>query len=69
LRAIFKTDDNPFHDRRDYYEPKFTILPEPVLRHEEVWPQGGKLNENRGDKTDRQTYENKRAQEENEEAL
>ncbi len=47
LRAIFKTDDDPFHDRRDYYYPKFTILPEPSLRREEIWPQGGRLNENR----------------------
>ena len=46
LQEIFKTSDDPFHDRRDYYEPKFTILPEPALRHEKVWPQGGRLNEN-----------------------
>jgi hypothetical protein len=46
LRALFKTDDDPFHDRRDYYEPRFAILPEPALRHEKVWPQGGRLNEN-----------------------
>jgi len=46
LRALFKTDDDPFHDRRDYYHPKFKILPEPALRREEVWAQGGKLNEN-----------------------
>lgn len=47
LRAIFKTDEDPFHDRRDYYLPRFTILPEPELRRPEIWSQGGKLNENR----------------------
>ncbi len=46
MRAIFKTDDNPFHNNKKYYEPRFTILPSPTLRHEEVWQQGGKLNEN-----------------------
>lgn len=50
LQDIFKTSDDPFHDRRDYYQPKFTILPEPTLRREEVWAQGGRLNENRADK-------------------
>ncbi len=47
LRAFFKTDDNPFHDRRDYYQPKFTIKSEPALRQKEIWSQGGRLNENR----------------------
>jgi len=47
LRTLFKTDEDPFHDRRDYYQPKFTILPEPDLRRAEIWAQGGKLNENR----------------------
>ncbi|OGF60525.1 hypothetical protein A3C05_03440 [Candidatus Giovannonibacteria bacterium RIFCSPHIGHO2_02_FULL_45_40] len=48
LQMVFETNDAPFHDRRDYYEPKFTILPEPDLRREEPYPQGGRLNENRG---------------------
>lgn len=47
LRALFKTDEDPFYDRRDYYHPKFTILPEPDLRRAEIWPQGGHLNDNR----------------------
>lgn len=67
LQDTFKTRDDPFRDNRAYYEPKFAILPEPSLRHEEVWPQGGKLNENRGDKTDRLAYEEKRLREETEE--
>ncbi len=46
MRAIFKTDENPFHDTRNYYHPRFTLLPSPELRQEEVWQQGGKLNEN-----------------------
>ncbi len=53
LRAIFKTDVDPFHNRRDYYLPKFTVLPEPDLRRAEIWTQGGRLNENRRyDETD-----------------
>ncbi len=47
LKDIFETRDDPFRDTRDYYEPKFKILPEPSLRQEEIWPQGGRLNENR----------------------
>lgn len=47
LREICKTDDDPFHVYQDYYHPKFTILPEPTLRRKEIWPQGGRLNENR----------------------
>jgi hypothetical protein len=66
LQIIFKTRDDPFQDRRDYYEPKFAILPEPSLRCGEVWPQGGRLNENRGNEADRLAYEEKRLQEESE---
>jgi hypothetical protein len=47
LKEIFKTADDPFRDERDYYHPKFIILPEPSLRQEEVRPQGGRLGENR----------------------
>lgn len=46
LRALFKTADDPFNDNREYYHPKFTILPEADLRRPEVWSQGGRLNEN-----------------------
>ncbi len=46
LKEIFKTNDEPFHDIHDRYKPKFAILPEPVLRKEEIWPQGGRFNEN-----------------------
>ena len=46
LRTLFKTDDDPFYDKRDYYHPKFTILPEPTLRQDKIWRQGGMLNEN-----------------------
>ena len=46
LRQLFNTGDDPFYYNRFYYQPKFTILPEPILRQKEVWPQGGKLNEN-----------------------
>lgn len=67
LQEIFKTSDDPFHNKREHYEPKFKILPEPTLRRETLWTQGGRLNENRGDETDRLTYEEKRAQEESEE--
>ncbi len=67
LQDIFKTHNDPFQDKRDYYEPKFTIQPEPALRREEIWSQGGPLNENRGDETDRLAYEEKRVQEEAEE--
>ena len=52
LRGMFKTDDNPFHDRRDYYQPKFAILPETALRREKNWEQGGRLNENRSSEDD-----------------
>jgi hypothetical protein len=43
LRAIFKTDEDPFYVSKEYYQPKFTISPEPDLRREEVWRQGGTL--------------------------
>lgn len=46
LRAIFKTDDDPFYENRDYYQPKFTLVPEPALRVEVLRRQGGRLNEN-----------------------
>lgn len=46
LGELFSTKDKPFYDTRDYYHPKFTILPEPILRRGEIWGQGGKLNEN-----------------------
>jgi hypothetical protein len=49
LQDIFKTHNDPFQDKRDYYEPRFTIQPEPTLRREKLWPQGGPLNENRAD--------------------
>jgi len=65
LKDIFQTRNNPFRDTRDYYEPRFTILPEPSLRREKMWPQGGPLNENRaGDEADCLAYEEKRIQEE-----
>jgi len=67
LKEIFKTSDDPFRDNRVYYEPKFAILPEPSLRRENLWPQGGRLNENRGDEADRLAYEEKRIQEDSEE--
>lgn len=67
LQSIFKTRDDPFRNTREYYEPKFAILPEPSLRRKELWPQGGPLNENRGDEADRLAYEEKRLQEESEE--
>ncbi|MBI2048043.1 MAG: hypothetical protein HYW90_04835 [Candidatus Sungbacteria bacterium] len=67
LQNIFKTHDDPFQDNRTYYEPKFAILPEPSLRRENLWPQGGRLNENRGNETDHLAYEEKRIQEDNEE--
>ena len=46
LRGIFKTGDNPFHDHKNYYEPRFKLLPEPALRAEMLRRQGGRLNEN-----------------------
>ncbi len=46
LRSLFKTSSDPFYENRFYYQPKFKILPETVLRTKEVWKQGGPLNEN-----------------------
>jgi hypothetical protein len=46
LRSLFKTGENPFIENRNYYEPRFQILPESLLRTKEVWKQGGRLNEN-----------------------
>ncbi|MEI7741269.1 MAG: reverse transcriptase/maturase family protein [bacterium] len=46
LRAAFKTDEDPFHEHKEYYEPRFTLLPEPLFRHEELKPLGGYLDEN-----------------------
>ncbi len=46
MRSIFKTDDDPFHARSDYYDPKFKLLPVPGLRQNDIWRQGGRLNEN-----------------------
>lgn len=46
LRDIFKTNDNPFTENKFFYEPKFKLLPAPSLRNEELWKQGGNLNEN-----------------------
>ena len=37
LKIIFRIEEDPFTDRKEYYEPKFTILPEPTLRNEEPW--------------------------------
>lgn len=66
LQDTFETREDPFRDNRVYYEPKFALSPEPALRREEPWPQGGRLNENRGDETDRRAYEEQRAQEDTE---
>lgn len=46
LKDIFKTNKDPFVENRTYYEPKFKILPEPMMRNEELRKQGGPLNEN-----------------------
>lgn len=46
LRDIFKTEEAPFYEGRPYYEPRFRIEPEPELRRETLWKQGGRLNEN-----------------------
>jgi hypothetical protein len=46
LRALFKTGDDPFSKNRKYYEPRFKILPESMMRQRDLWKQGGKLNEN-----------------------
>lgn len=45
LCGLFVTDEDPFHEYRGYYFPKFQILPEPGLRTKELWPQGGKFND------------------------
>jgi hypothetical protein len=37
LKTIFKTEEDPFTDKKEYYEPKFKIEPEPGLRHDEIW--------------------------------
>lgn len=48
LREVFYQieDPNPFYENKQFYEPKFAVQPEPDLRNEEVWRQGGSLNEN-----------------------
>lgn len=48
LRACFKTSDDPFVSKNGqrYYEPVFTISPEPELRDSALRKQGGKLNDN-----------------------
>jgi hypothetical protein len=46
LRSIFKTGENPFIDNKKYYEPKFKVLPETIMRNKELWKQGISLNEN-----------------------
>lgn len=46
FRTLFKTSDNPFIENKQYYQPKFRILPIPELRQKEVWKQGGSLDEN-----------------------
>lgn len=47
LREIFRTSVDPFIKNRIYYEPKFKILPETMMRRKDLWTQGGRLNENR----------------------
>lgn len=46
LKSIFETDEDPFTNSKKYYEPRFTILPVPILRNEKPWEMGGYLNEN-----------------------
>ncbi len=46
LRTLFKTSADPFVTNHNYYEPKFKILPEAMMRQKELWKQGGRLNEN-----------------------
>ena len=45
LKTIFKTNEDPFTDKKEFYEPIFTILPEPGLRHPEIWSSRIKNNE------------------------
>lgn len=52
LRAIFRTDEDPFYENKTYYHPKFTILPEATLRQKEVWRQGSVLDESRLEDTE-----------------
>lgn len=49
LKTIFHTDKNPFTDNKEYYEPKFKVLPssDTRLRSEKIWPQSRPLNENK----------------------
>lgn len=47
LCILFKTEDIPFHDCKNFYSPKFKILPEAFLRREELWSQGSAVDENR----------------------
>jgi hypothetical protein len=42
LRAIFKTDEDPFYENKEYYHPKFTILPEAELREADTWRHGAR---------------------------
>lgn len=46
LKARFDTKENPFTDNKIYYEPKFKILPDPMMRTKELWKQGGEYNDN-----------------------
>lgn len=45
LCDLFDTDADPFREYRGYYFPKFKILPEPELRTERPWSQGGRFND------------------------
>lgn len=47
LQSIFGINDDPFHPytKLGYYNLKFTLLPEPSLRHEEIFTQGGRYND------------------------
>jgi len=46
LRALFNTGENPFVENKKYYQPRFKVLPEAILRNKELRKQGGLLNEN-----------------------
>lgn len=46
LKERFGTKENPFTDNKIYYEPRFKILPDPMMRNNEMWKRGGEYNDN-----------------------
>ncbi len=49
MYLIFNTKEDPFIHNGKYYQPKFKLLPIPLLRNEELWStRGNRYNDNIG---------------------